>query len=248
MSLRRLGLGDTTILAAAGTNSAMSSVNKFGRNSAVAIATEEEIWDGSAAYVYPATALMTSMSQTTDQVAARGLVIEVQGLDSTWALVVQTKALNAADTTTAVDLDTPLIRVFRMRVLGNVVTTSTIRVHNAAENQDYAIIDTGRNQTQMAIYTVPAGKTAYMTSYYASVNPGTNLDPTSNPIRLYARDNANGYAKQIKHSIGLISGQFQHYFEPHYKFTEKTDIFITATPVGKAADVSAGFDIILINN
>ena len=248
MSLRRLGLGDTTILAAAGTNSAMSSVNKFGRNPDVAIATEEEIWDGSAAYVYPATALMTSMSQTTDQVAARGLVIEVQGLDSTWALVVQTKALNAADTTTAVDLDTPLIRVFRMKVLGNVVTTSTIRVHNAAENQDYAIIDTGRNQTQMAIYTVPAGKTAYMTSYYAAVNPATILDPTSMPIRLYARDNANGYAKQIKHSIGLIVGQFQHYFEPHYKFTEKTDIFITATPVGKAADVSAGFDIILIND
>lgn len=248
MSLRRLGLGDTTILAAAGTNSAMSSINKFGRNPAVAIGVEEEIWDGSAAYVYPATALMTSMSQTTDQVAARGLVIEVQGLDSTWALVVQTKALNAADTTTAVTLDTPLIRVFRMKVLGNVVTTSTIRVHNAAENQDYAIIDTGRNQTQMAIYTVPAGKTAYMTSYYAAVNPATTLDPTSMPIRLYARDNANGYAKQIKHSSGLIVGQFQHFFEPHYKFTEKTDIFITATPVGKAADVSAGFDLILIND
>ena len=248
MSLHRLGLGDTTILAAAGTNSAMSSVNKFGRNSDVTIATEEEIWDGSAAYVYPATALMTSMSQTTDQVAARGLVIEVQGLDSTWTLVVQTKALNAADTTTAVDLDTPLIRVFRMKVLGNVVTTSTIRVHNTAENQDYAIISTGRNQTQMAIYTVPAGKTAYMTSYYAAVNPGTNLDPTSMPVRLYARDNANGYAKQVKHSIGLIWGQFQHEFEPYYKFTEKTDIFITATPVGKAADVSAGFDLILIND
>ena len=248
MSLHRLGLGSVDIKAAAGVNPALSAVNKFGRNASVDIGVEEEIWDGSAAYVYPATALMTSMSQTTDQVAARGLVIEVQGLDANWALVVQTKALDASDTTTPVTLDTPLIRVFRMKVNGNVVTTSTIRVHNAGETQDYAIIDTGRNQTQMAIYTVPAGRTAYMSSYYAAVNPATNLDPTSNPIRLYARDNANGYARQIKHSIGLINGQFQHFFEPHYKFTEKTDIFITATPVGKAADVSAGFDLYLIDD
>lgn len=226
----------------------VSSVNKFGRNSAIASGAQEEIWDGSAAYSFPSTALMTSISQTTDQVAMRGQTVQVQGLDADWALTVQDVALDAANTTTVVTLATPLIRVFRMKVQANVVGDSAIRVHNAAETIDYASIGAGNNQTLMAIYTVPAGKTAYMTNYYASVNPATNQDPTSMPLRLWARDNVNGYARQIKHVIGIVSGDYQHSFKPYQKFTEKTDIFITAQPVGKVADVSAGFDLVLVDN
>jgi len=110
------------------------------------------------------------------------------------------------------------------------------------------ILGIGNNQTLMAIYTVPAGKTAYMTEFYASVNPATNLDPTANPISLWAKDNVNIYAKQIKHVIGLISGAYLHSFNPYNMFSEKTDIFITAQPVGKAADISAGFDLIVVDN
>jgi hypothetical protein len=37
-------------------------------------------------------------------------------------------------------------------------------------------------------------------------------------------------------------------YEPYYKFNEKTDIYFTAAPVGKPADVSLGFDLILVDN
>ena len=245
MSLNFLNRSDVSF--SSGNNSGQSSVNKFGRNTAVDIGVEEEIWDGSIAYPYPATALITSISQTTDQVAMRGATIEVQGLDANWVLTLQTKALDAADTTTVVTLDTPLIRVFRAKVFSSVVGDSTIRVHNAGETVDYAIVSAGANQTQMAIYTVPDGKVAYVTNYYAYVNPATNLDPTSMPIRLWATDNLNGYARQLKHVIGITSNGVQHTFNPYLKFTERTDIFITAQPVGKAADVSAGFDLILVD-
>ena len=238
--------GNQALEAASGNNTGMTSVNKFGRNSAVDIGVQETIWDGSNAYSFPATALMTSISQTADQAALNGGTIEIQGLDANWDLVVQTATLGTPSTT-VVTLTTPLIRCFRMKVLENVVTTSPIRVHNAGETVDYAIIGIGNNQTLMAIYTVPAGKTAYMTSYYATVNPGTNLNPTSNPIRLWVQDNANGYAPQIKHVLGLVDGNFQHYFNPYFRVTEKSDIYITATPVGKAADVSAGFDLIVVD-
>ena len=246
MSLRKI-TPSWHLEAASGLN-ATTGVNKFGRNTAVAIGVEEEVWDGSAAYVYPATALMTSISQTTDQAAMQGETIEIQGLDANWAAVTQNAVLNASDTTTVVTLTTPLIRCFRMKVLSSVVGDSTIRVHNAGETQDYAIISTGANQTQMAIYTVPADKIAYLTCYYAHVNPGTNLDPTSMPIRMWARDNANSYAPQLKHVVGQVSDGFQHFFDPYLRFTEKTDIYLTAQPVGKAADVSAGFDLILADN
>ena len=155
MTLHRL-TGNQALEAASGNNTGMTSVNKFGRNSAVDIDVQEEIWDGSIAYSFPATALMTSISQTADQATLRGGTIEIQGLDANWDLVVQTATLDASDTTTVVTLTTPLIRCFRMRVLENVVTTSPIRVHNAGETVDYAIISVGNNQTLMAIYTVPA--------------------------------------------------------------------------------------------
>lgn len=243
---------DTNLEFARGVISGYSCVNKFGQNTAIASGGTEEIWDGSAAYVFPATALMTSISQTTDQSAMRGKTIQVQGLDANWVLTTQNAVLDATLTTNVVTLSTPLIRVFRMKVLANVVSTSPIRVHNAAENQDYAVIGTGNNQTLMAIYTVPAGKTAYMTNYYATMNPGGGA-PTTLDIKLWGRDNANTYEKQLKHILGLNGNvgaysSFQHKFSPYYIFTEKTDVYIEATTSGAAANVSAGFDLILVDN
>lgn len=246
---RAVNMADMALEVSKGNVNGHAAVNKFGRNTAVADGVREEIWDGSAAYVYPATALMTSISQTTDQAAMRGEIVEVQGLDANWALTKQNATLDASDTTTVVTLTTPLIRCFRMKVLADVVTTSTIRVHNAGETQDYAIISTGYNQSQMAIYTVPASKKAYLTCYYANHNPKTGNNFTSNPIELWAKDNANGYEKQLKHSLGVPEdGHFQHIFNPYVSFTEKTDIYITSTPAGAAADISAGFDLFLVDD
>ena len=225
-----------------------STVNKFGRNPTIDIGVEEEIWQGSIAYSFPSTALMTSISQTTDQIALRGGVIEVDGLDANWLPVTQDATLDATDTTTVVTLTTPLIRCNRMKVKANVIGDSAIRVHNAGETVDYAVIAAGSNQTEGAIYTVPAGYKAYLSCYYAHVNPATNLNPTSNPIRLYARDNENGYERQLKHIVGQVELGFQHFFAPNLEFAGKTDIFITAQPVGKAADVSAGFDVVLVED
>lgn len=241
-------LVDPNLDIARGAYQQVAVVNKFGRNSAVAIGVEEEVWDGSVAYTFPATALMTSLSQTTDQAALQGATIELMGLDANWELVTQNALLDAADTTTVVTLTTPLIRCFRVKVLAATACSSSIRVHNAGETVDYAIILAGNNQTLMAIYTVPAGKTAYMTGYYSSVNPGTNLDPTSMPVRLWHRDNTNGYAPHIKHIMGIVNGIHHHEFKPYYKIAQKTDVYLTAQPVGKAADVSAGFDLILVDN
>jgi len=247
MTLRKL-TPDSNIYPASGADSAFTAINKFGRNTAVASGGKEEIWDGSAAYVFPATALMTSISQTADQAALNGGSIEIQGLDANWVRNTQTATLGTPSTV-VVTLGTPLIRVFRMKVLANVVSDSPIRVHNAAESQDYAVIGAGYNQTQMAIYTVPADMNAYMTCYYAHHNPKSGQTFTSNPIEVWGADRANTYEAQLKHAVGIAAdGSFQHFFHPYVKFTEKTDIFITSSPVSGVADISAGFDLILTND
>ena len=234
---------------ATGTVPGMQAVNKFGRNISVTSGTTHTIWDGGGVYSFPSTALMTSISQTTDQAAMRGQQIDVHGLDANWDLVQQQPTLDATDTTTVVTLATPLIRCFRMKVLADVVGDSDIMVHNAAASQNYAVIAAGNNQTLMAVYTVPNGKSAYMPCYYAHHNPATGQDPTSNAITLWASNRHNLYAAQNKHVVGLPNGSgFQHFFMPYLKFTQKEDIYITASPVGKDADVSAGYDLILLDN
>jgi hypothetical protein len=251
MTLRKLG-SQLNLYPASGADSTFTSVNKFGRNTAVASGGTEEIWDGSAAYVFPTdTSQMTHIRSAVDSATTQGAVIEVQGLDANWAAVTQTKALDGTDSTTEVELDTPLIRAFRMKVLDGSVMDQDIWLGDddfvvAAAR---AIITAGENQTLMAIYTVPADKVAYLTNYYAHHNPTTGQTFTSNPIRLWAMDNANGYAPQLKHIVGVAAdGAFIHEFNPYYKFTEKTDIFITSSPVSGAADISAGFDLILTND
>jgi len=194
--------------------------------------------------------VMTKLSQTTNQAALVGAVIEVQGLDVDWNLVTQTKALNASDTTTAVTLDTPLIRVFRMKVLANVVTDQPVRCHNTAESVDYAIIQAGNNQTLMAIYTVPAGKTAYVVSYYGDVVPTATKEPVGTDFTLWVADRANAYEFQLKHAKG--SPQYaagpSHSFSPYMKVNEKSDIMMKATCYAEEGQVHGGFDLILIDN
>jgi hypothetical protein len=228
----------------------VTHINKFGRNAAVASGSTEDVWDGSAVYVFPATALMTSMSQTTDQSLLRGATVEIQGLNADWEMVTQIATLDGTLTTNVVTLDPPLIRCFRMKLQSATASASPIRVHNAGETQDYAIIGTGEGQTLMAIYTVPAGKTAYMTNLYATFDPGSG-SPTSLIMKLWGKDNLNGYARHIKHIAGLdINGSSTYIkaFNPYKEFQERTDIFIEATTVGAASDVTAGFDLILVTN
>jgi len=230
-----------------------SSINKFGNNPAVATSSTETVWDGSNLYTFPTTADITHLRQAVDQATMRGEDVEIQGLDTDYNLTVQTVTLDAANTTTPVALGTALRRVFRMKVMSAVVTTQLIELRNVGGGTTYAQITAGLNQTLMAIYTVPAGYTAFVDHYYASLNKASGGGDPDVVIRMWNRDNTNGYAPQIKHIQGLDAdgtSYFQHEFTPPLKVLEKTDIWLNAVNLSStaAADVSAGFDIILVAN
>ncbi len=236
------------IEAAAGRITGTSTLNKFGQNPNIAQNTTETICDTGDDYPFPASADITHISQAADETAMRGAEINIQGLDASWNLVVQTKNLDASDSSTLVALDTPLIRVFRLKVQAAVTATEIVQVTDSGETTVYAQIQPGNNQTLMAVYTVPNGKTLYLNDYYATLNPAASKDPTALTISLWVRDNENDYAPQLKHRVGLdISGTsaLPHIFKPPMKVSAKCDIYITAYAEGKAADVSAGFDGVL---
>lgn len=248
-----IGTTEYYLEVAKGNIAGTSSINKFGLNENSTADTEEDIWTGGGTYPWPATALMTHMSQTSDQVALRGAQVEWTGLDANWDLVSVVTTLDATNTTTPVVLPTPMIRCFRGDVDANAVNDSPVRLHNAAESVDYAIIDTGNNQTTMALYTVPRGKTAYILQYYVSVVDSTNKSPTSTRFKLFTADRLKGYEFQLKGVIGLPKGGGAlsiPFTVPGggNSMSEMTDIKITALPQDEPAEVTAGFDLILVDN
>lgn len=227
-----------------------SIILKFGANTDVASGITEDIWDGGGTYPFPTTADITHIAQTVDQAAMRGATIELQGLDINFGLVVQTKALDASNTTTIVAINTPLLRIFRMKVLANVVGDQDIVARNVGGGITYALMVNGNNQTLMSIYTVPHNKTAYLLSYYADAILVTGKEPKSTDIRLWTADRLNNFEFQLKHAKGISPGSsnFQHLFNPPMRIEQCHDVKITALPNGAGADVRAGFDIILVDN
>ena len=236
-----------------GTIPELSSINKFGRNPSIGTNSTETIWDGSSLYSFASTADITHLRQAVDQVAMRGEKVEIQGLDASWGLTLQNVILDATDSTTPVALTTALKRVFRMKALSAITADQDIEVRNVGGGTTYASMLAGHNQTLMAVYTVPAGVTAYMTQYYFDMNKvGGGGDPDING-KLWARDNANNYAPQIKHVLGAkdtATSHISHSFNPYVRFGEKTDLYINVENLSStaSADVVAGFDLILDQN
>ena len=219
-----------------------------------------DIWDGAndggidaMVYTYSTTADIDSIVSSD---AGDTQDMEIQGLDTYYNLVTQTKTLTGQ---TRVALDTDLIRVFRMKnvgatnLAGNVscYVDSTITAGVVDDKTKVrAIILDGNNQTLMALYTVPAGKTAYARDWYASTSGGSR---NSNYVMdLYARP--FGQVFQLKHKSAISdtgTSYIQHkYIEPEV-LPEKTDMTMRVSITEAAitgGSVSAGFDIVLIDN
>lgn len=251
--------GDFMLDIPAGNAAGFSSINKFGANLTLGTSATETVWDGSNAYTFPAGATITHIRAAVNSADTQGLQIEVQGLDANWAVSTATHTLDGTDSTTPVALATAgvaLRRVFRMKVVDSTAADEDIWVGatGMAAATASGIITAGNNQTLMAIYTVPASKTAYMTNYYATLNKASGGGATVGvKIRLWVIDNANSYVKQIKHMAGVDSAansQWRHEFTPYFKVTEKSDIYIDAENLSGSVtgDIAAGFDLILVDN
>lgn len=215
------------------------------------------VWDGarddegyeSMEYIYSTSADIDTLSSDD---GGNTQDIEVQGLDVNYDVVVQTKTLNGLN---KVVLDTPLIRVFRLKnvnstdISGHVFVSvdGTLTDGTPTSTNVRAVISGDNNQTLMAVYTIPAGKTGYMREWYAST-AGAKKD-SSHTIKVLARPFEQVF--QLKHiaNIGVTGTSYiKHtYIEPEV-LTEKTDIEIRMNTDQDVSGVASGFDIVLVDN
>lgn len=227
-------------------------VHKFGSIVNALVGVTADVWDGGGTYPFPATtADMTHISQTTDQIAARGSTWVIEGANTSYAEVTQTVLLDGTDSTTPVALATPLFRVDRMyMILPDITLTSTVRLHNAAETIDYTDIQTDHNQTLNAIYTVKAAHTGFLLNVNSDYVPTAIKNPDGVHFHLQIRRNLNLEPWRVVESFGVTPGAsiYKRAFSGGIMIEEKSDIKVSIKPEGKDCHGHASFDILIIDN
>lgn len=214
---------------AAGDVTGYLHINKFGATDGDV--TAGTVWDGNSGttvYPYPANGVISITGTDT------GEAVEVQGLDASGN--VQTEIINVGSSGALT-----FSRIFRARMV------STDNAADVVINQGGSLAATilaGLGQTLMAVYTIPAGKTGYLLKLeLGSDKASTN---TAMNYRLFARP--DGGAFNIKGNFNAAGGQSLTIDYPvPLKFDALTDIKVDVA-AGQSTQVSATFDIILVDN
>lgn len=215
------------------------------------------IWDGSdddgineMVYNYSTSAIIDSISSSNNGDTQD---MEIEGLSADYVFLIQTITLTGQ---TRKALDTNLIRVFRMRNVGSADLAGDCYCYEDTElsvgipiltNKIRAIARLEHNQTLMAVYTIPAGKTGYMRTWYAGISGAKKT--SIHIIHLAAREFGGVFqTKHVSSIVAIGSSQIQHIYEEPKVFLEKTDVEIHVNTDEDAASISAGFDIVLEDN
>lgn len=252
---------DPMLEIARGNVEGQSSVNKFGRATDVD-STQTDIHDGANAtdsvvtYVAPTAARVHQLTSTStdddgDPAGTGAQTVQVFGLTD-WDTAEANQTLTMDGTSNVATNSYVLIH--RMKVTASGASGPNVGVVTATADTDGTVsaqINVGEGQTQMAVYGVPSTQTAYVTGYYVSglkavvaaswdikllVNPFPDVDET---------------VFLTKHTLGIKSDgttKMTHDFRPYLAVPGPAIIKIAANASVVNTDVSAGFDIILVDN
>jgi hypothetical protein len=210
-----------------------------------------------ATYVYPtsATVMKISSGSASDASAGTGVrTILVVGLDSNYAVISEIVTMNGQ---TSVNTTNSYLRILYLEILtygsgaaaaGNIyVGTGTVTTGVPAVI--YAQIDTGYNNFSFAGYTVPAGYTAYITSYaITSQSTTANINVSASFVE---REFSNGgLLAETQSTIRIMSGgNFDRHFDFPFVVEEKNDFELRAwASTGAAVNVTGEIQFVLIPN
>jgi len=149
--------------------------------------------------------------------------------------VEETLSLNGSTDVTG---NQQFLRVHRAFIASGVTNVGNIDIKHGSTVICY--ISAGMGQTQVAYYTVPAGKTAYLKSFAATQNKNQE-----NSVRLFQRP--SGGVFRVASELNLYGSNMHTLFTIPIRFTEKTDIDVRSY-TGSNCTVSAMFDLLLVDN
>lgn len=243
----------------------LSTYNKYGRNIEIDSGVTADIWDGghtlasggvSLNWVAPTQARIHDIvsSSANDTLGGSGArTIRIYGLP-TWHTkeVSEDIALNG---TNSVATRNAYVIIYRMKVTtkGNTnVNAGVIKATARIDNTITAQIRIDQGQTQMAVFGVPSVQIAYMGRLYANMEKsggasgGLDLDICVNP-----EPDVEETMFLVKHTWSLISTATSSFSVPFWvpKVIEGPALIkVRALSGANDMDVSAGFDLILVDN
>jgi len=216
-------------------------INKFGYTG-TAVNGSATIWDGSgtsATYTYLTTPV--TLRVESDETDDDGATYLIEGLDGDYNPVSEEIT---TDSGTGIGTGTQqFLRVFRARMASNGgVNVGNVSIKKSDNSTLLAYIKEDNGQTLMSIYTVPAGKTAYLIKLHGSVDKA-NVD-----VKFMFFETPFGGSRNIKHMSGTQGGNPIDYDYPvPLRFEEKSDLEMR---ILTSASCGAGgiFDLILVDN
>ena len=217
-----------------------SSEQKFGAVPAMSQNQTGTIWDIEDT-LYPWSSWSTAGTVDIPAVNAsdNGKKITVLGLDADYNAQSEEITLSSAGAVTSTNSYIRLVRAYISEGTENVanidIQKSSVTVLR---------INANKSQTLMAIYTVPAGYTAYLMQLTATCQG--SADATGDMYIRYP----NPSAFRIGHSFEFTGdgGQYFYPFSVPVAIPEKSDIDIRATVRSNNARITAAFDRIIVKN
>jgi len=211
--------------------------HKFGAVPQMSINTTGTIWDINDT-LYPWSAFNTAGTLSVARASASDAdkTITIVGLDANYNEISENVTLTAASG----NLTTKsFIRVYRAFMFnGSATNVGDINVTKGGTT--VLRITAGKGQTLMAIYTVPANYTAYLTQSVMTIQDGG--DATGDMFVRYGGETAF----RIGHTFEVASSEYHYGFSVPIRLPEKSDVDIRAAVRSNNARVTAAFDIILI--
>ena len=233
--INTFGAASNVIISAGGLEG-YSGVHKYGAVYGTALSTFSTVWtaaDTSATALYnwghsagTLSVVSTSGSDVTD--------VTIQGLDADYNFVEETLTLTGTAPVTGSTSFTKVNRAFMN------TATNVGKIQASIGGVVVTEIGAEYGQTLQCFYTIPAGKTGYMTNINASASKNQIVD-----LLLYQRP--LGGAFRVASTLSLNQGNQSIEFPVPLKFTEKTDIDLRVRGSGNAT-ISADFTIILVDN
>jgi hypothetical protein len=164
-----------------------SPINLFGNTTSLGSTAYGPLWEGltgtGGTYTYPSSAVIMTLASSSASDTA--VTVRIFGLGAGYVAQTEDVALNG---TSNVNTTKSFLRINQMQTLSGNAVGAITAVNSAVT---YAKITAGNADTQMSLYTVPAGYTFYQTYYQGD----TNTSVTSGAyvkLRTYYVDNAAG--------------------------------------------------------
>lgn len=229
-----------------------SSIFKFCRNPATGT-DEEVLWDlgGSYTFLNDSEILRIVSTNVNDVYGGSGAWnLLIYGLDNDYNEISEVVILNG---TTPVYTQNSYVRIYRSHVINSGLAASIenanlgdITFVSNDSNIDQAAILTHNGQTLMCVYTIPKGKTGFVTGISINVGQGKQAFMKAKARNCVFSQNCSF---SVKYSIDLYESTFFGELKIPLRLEERTDIILTSelssTP---EVTTSGSFGLVLIDN